>query len=91
MISVAELQQKESDLLQQLLQVRNEISFLKKEIIVTKQEQKVFNKFKTMDIVNVNGRLWWVKEGVGIVERVHSDELTQLRNLINKNVVYESN
>ena len=44
-----------------------------------------------MDIVNVNGRLWWVKEGVGIVERVHSDELTQLRNLINKNVVYESN
>ena len=60
MISVAELQQKESDLLQQLLQVRNEISFLKKEIIVTKQEQKVFNKFKTMDIVNVNGRLWWV-------------------------------
>lgn len=38
-----------------------------------------------MDMVNCNGRLWWVKDGK--MESVSSDELTPLRNLINKNVI----
>lgn len=85
MSNLIELQQKESDLLQQLQQVRNDISFHKKEIIVNKQEQKVFDKFKAMDMVNCNGRLWWNKDGK--MERVTSDELTPLKSLINKNVI----
>ncbi len=82
---IIELQKKESELLQQLQQVRNEISYYKKEIIITKNEQKVFDKFKVLDIVNCNGRLWWVKNG--IMESVSSDELTSLNSLINKNII----
>lgn len=88
-----ELELKKATLLSQIDLINNEIDIVnqqisieKKEITVSKEEQKLFLKMKEFDIVNFNGRLWFVKNG-NLDTIVKPEYLNALYSLKEKGVI----
>ena len=60
-----------------------------KEMAMSKRKQELIGKMNDWDAVNINGRFWFLKEGI-LKERMTSDEIQTLHQLNNDDQIIDT-